>query len=56
MIIYHLSKTLFFMFLIWYKELDKCFVVIHLKKVSKRERIEQTILSEFRKKEYNFIE
>jgi len=44
--------------LVCYKELDKRFAIIHSKKVSKRERIEQTILHSLLplgKKEINYI-
>ena len=51
-------ENFIFTLLICYKELDKRFALIHLKKVSKRERIEQTILNSLlplSKREINYI-
>jgi Fic family protein len=51
-------ENFIFTLLICYKELDKRFAVIHSKKVSKRERIEQTILNSLLplgKQEINYI-
>ena len=51
-------ENFIFTLLICYKELDKRFALIHSKKVSKRERIEQTILNSLLpigKQEINYI-
>jgi Fic family protein len=51
-------ENFIFTLLICYKELDKRFALIHSKKVSKRERIEQTILNSLLplgKREINYI-
>jgi Fic family protein len=51
-------ENFIFTLLICYKELDKRFALIHSKKVSKRERIEQTILNSLlplSKREINYI-
>jgi len=51
-------ENFIFTLLICYKELDKRFAIIHSKKVSKRERVEQTILNSLLplgKREINYI-
>jgi len=51
-------ENFIFTLLICYKELDKRFALINSKKISKRERIEQTILNSLLplgKKEINYI-
>ncbi|MDR0793633.1 MAG: Fic family protein [Chitinophagaceae bacterium] len=51
-------ENFIFTLLLCYKELDKRFAVIHSKKVSKRERIEQTVLNSLlplAKREINYI-